>query len=906
MKRTVLLIFMLVAAIAYAVAVPFCRVKRYDEYDGLSERRVKQIVQDREGMLWFATWNGLNRFDGYGFDRIRPHVDDEVRAFSDRFGDLKLTANGDLWCRIDDKIVLFDVATYRFHDITTRLEEKFNDKFSIRQILPTDDGHTVLNCADGRYIVMADSLPVESAAITDVKPKFRYLSPGNRKLGDIAPYKYEDLIYSRADSTGRVWVITKTGEVMSAPSREEPLEKVATTDDRGGTFSYALTDAQGNIWLRSGLGAYCLTIGDLPYSAVPRSEESVMRVFYRDVSGRTWVSISDRGAVACYGSLDSVPKYLGRDGKLHDDFVDFGANVYSIGGDDGNNVWLGCKPGGLFRLVPVGDGSFEVDNFKADPSAGLSESAPASNGVYDIEFDSAGRLWIATMGGGIDCVTAPQEEMPEFIHLSEMPGYPAAANRVRDISIIGDSMALAATTGGLLAFRLPRKEGFGDVSFTLHVTEPGRAESIGNIAAMHVQPDDKGRIFVATESDGVNMLLPGESPLDEKAGFMRFNSHSGAPNDVAYSLAVDSRNGTVWTFSGNTIYNINQESGDIISFPSSFWHGDMHFSDARPLNVADNKWLVGLESGAIVIDFDKMTRKRSVLPPPVVFTSVSLQNRPDSLLSACTDTIVLKPDERNVTINFSSLSYGSAENIRYSFSFDDSGWNNLGDTRSLTFLDLAPGKYRLRVRSTDSSGIRPDSERELVIVVTPTMWETPLAYCAYVLLALALAGGIVFTIVYIRRMKRKQRELLDAYMKLMEQSAESDADKEETGQLMSPAKLLSEADEVFMQKVMEFVNANIGNPDAGVDEMAAHTATSRSSLNRKMKSLLGVTPADFIKESRLNRAAVLLADSERSITDIAIECGFSDINYFGKCFKASRKLSPSAYRKNQHENKTKP
>ncbi len=100
-----------------------------------------------------------------------------------------------------------------------------------------------------------------------------------------------------------------------------------------------------------------------------------------------------------------------------------------------------------------------------------------------------------------------------------------------------------------------------------------------------------------------------------------------------------------------------------------------------------------------------------------------------------------------------------------------------------------------------------------------------------------------------------------------------------------------------MQKVVEFVNANIDNAEAGVDEMAAHTATSRSSLNRRMKSLFGVTPADFIRESRLKRAAVLLAETDRSITDIALECGFADINYFGKCFKASRKVSPSAFRK---------
>ena len=285
---------------------------------------------------------------------------------------------------------------------------------------------------------------------------------------------------------------------------------------------------------------------------------------------------------------------------------------------------------------------------------------------------------------------------------------------------------------------------------------------------------------------------------------------------------------------------------------------------------------------------------------------MSLQNRPDSLLAARTDSLRLSPAERNITVNFSALSYGETENIRYSFSLGSGDWTSLGTTRSVTFLDLDPGTYTLRVRAVDTTGSRPDSEGELVIVVTPTFWETPLAFCLYVLLLLAVIGGIVGTIMYIRRIRVKQRQLLDAYMKLIEKpvtdSAPVDEPEIKTVVSQQPSvPQVSETDRLFMQKVVDFVNANIGNSEVGIDEMAAYTATSRSSLNRRMKTLFGVTPADFFKESRLKRAAVLLTETDRSITDIAIECGFADINYFGKCFKASRKVSPTAYRKNYND-----
>ena len=99
-----------------------------------------------------------------------------------------------------------------------------------------------------------------------------------------------------------------------------------------------------------------------------------------------------------------------------------------------------------------------------------------------------------------------------------------------------------------------------------------------------------------------------------------------------------------------------------------------------------------------------------------------------------------------------------------------------------------------------------------------------------------------------------------------------------------------------MRRLLSFVEENLGNSSIGVDDMASATATSRSSLNRKTKSLLGVTPADFLREARMKRACQQLQNTSNGVNDIAYSCGFSDPKYFSKCFKVSIGMSPSEYR----------
>ncbi len=62
---------------------------------------------------------------------------------------------------------------------------------------------------------------------------------------------------------------------------------------------------------------------------------------------------------------------------------------------------------------------------------------------------------------------------------------------------------------------------------------------------------------------------------------------------------------------------------------------------------------------------------------------------------------------------------------------------------------------------------------------------------------------------------------------------------------------------------------------------------------------MGVIPASFSHEILLSKAARLLTETDMSLKSIAYDCGFADFSYFGKCFKASRGVTPGAYRKSE-------
>ena len=97
---------------------------------------------------------------------------------------------------------------------------------------------------------------------------------------------------------------------------------------------------------------------------------------------------------------------------------------------------------------------------------------------------------------------------------------------------------------------------------------------------------------------------------------------------------------------------------------------------------------------------------------------------------------------------------------------------------------------------------------------------------------------------------------------------------------------LADTDKGFVEKLRELIDKNISNADFSVEDMGDGIGFSRVQLYRKAKALTGYTPNELLRIARLNKAnAIIKTSTEKSISEIAYEVGFSSPSYFTKCYK---------------------
>lgn len=130
--------------------------------------------------------------------------------------------------------------------------------------------------------------------------------------------------------------------------------------------------------------------------------------------------------------------------------------------------------------------------------------------------------------------------------------------------------------------------------------------------------------------------------------------------------------------------------------------------------------------------------------------------------------------------------------------------------------------------------------------------------------------------------------LLDNRQKLRERYS-----KEVTLQPTNVA--ITSPDEKFLEKIMAFIEKNIAEPELSVEELGNVAGMSRVTLYRKIKALTNQTAIEFIRSVRLKRAAQLLQQNKFNVNEVAYMVGFSDVDYFRRCFKEEFKLTPKEY-----------
>ncbi len=110
-------------------------------------------------------------------------------------------------------------------------------------------------------------------------------------------------------------------------------------------------------------------------------------------------------------------------------------------------------------------------------------------------------------------------------------------------------------------------------------------------------------------------------------------------------------------------------------------------------------------------------------------------------------------------------------------------------------------------------------------------------------------------------------------------------------------------DEQFLNNAIEIIEKYLSEADFDINTFADELNLSKSSLYRKIKTITGLSPIEFIRNIKLKHASVMLKNSTTSIAEVAYAVGFSDPKYFSSCFKAEFNITPSEFQKNQKNDK---
>lgn len=830
-------------------AQPFCNVTRYDEDNGVASSHITQLLQDEQGFMWFSTWNGLCRYDGYEFRTFKPQVGDGCRMMTDRIRNIELLPGGLILCQLDEQQFVFDLQNYRFRGMSV------NEQKTVKKLL-------------GKYR-MSRSL--------------------QRK-----PYTWTDSHKTQwtLDGSGRLtYLDTINGSQQTCPLQENFRN-----------LSFVMLDHQKNLWALSYSSIYRFTTDRQRTRRLPITPQAEVKTLFADSDNRYWVATKDDGAVRVFSAVDNhLIGYLGADGHISPSYTRFGAAVYCMYESSDGTLWMGTKPNGLYRLVKSSPNTYKIAHFIDIPH----------KNIYHITSDRQGRLWVATLGGGIFYTADPEAEQPHF-HAPKH--YPAdAALRARYIHITKDNIMLVATSGGLLISKIEPKP--QDMRFTLHQRESDRVSSLSSSATMDIAENASGQLFVSTESGGVNKILD-KDLTKQQLNFQHINvSSHELPSDVVQSMLFDTDGQLIVV--GSHLVSLLDSTNHARVFDAHFFHSDYRFSEARPLLLPQlkrgnaprekqrehNQWIFALTDGAFVItDEDNEWHRYS---PKVVLTHVSIQGGSENWAAEHIDTLTLMPNERSLTVHFAAIDYNAPERISYAFRLipsnrnDSTEWNYIGHDRSATLLDLSPGTYILEIRSTNSDGEWLDNQRTLTVIVKPAFWESAAGRLLIVLLIIATLAAIVYTLLYIRRIKRQQRETLEKYLALIEVREKNDeaATPEPQGSHQASVITLQSDDlDPMLKRVMQFVEENIANSNVGVGDMALAAATSRSGLQRKLKQTLGVTPQELMHQARIKRACHMLRATDKNVSEVAYACGFSDPKYFSRSFRQAVGQTPTEYR----------
>jgi diguanylate cyclase (GGDEF)-like protein len=809
----------LLAVVAAAAAMPASAARpiRFDRLsleEGLSQSTVQDILQDRQGYVWLATEDGLNRHDGHAFKVYRHEPGDAGSLPSSFVWDVEEDQGGNLWVATSAGLARLDRATDRVTRITA---------------LPARNARALRFSSDGAILWVG----TRDAGV------FRFEVQGGqwRRFahadGD-ATSLADDRVYALlVDRRGRLWVGTDGGldrlgedgtsftHVPWPGGAASPGEwKVrALIEDQDGAI-WVGTSANGVGRLDPATGAWRRFRAD-PGQPGSLAHDQV-RALLQDDEGRLWVGTGDgldlfdpvRETFSHYRHDPRQPRGLG-DG-----------HVLALAQDRGGVLWVGTRLGGAHKWNPLswqfghvapqpeeagGLGSGYVTSFSEDRAGrlwigtfdagvyamdrttgrmaahrhvpGRADSLP-SDRVMALRHDHRGHLWIGTQDAGLVRFDAASGAFKQFRSDPRRPDG-LSTDGVTALLEGQDGLMWLGTYGGGLERFDPQTERFAHFR---HDADDPSTLSGDRISSLAEAAD--GRLWVGTMEAGLNLLDPrsgraerfahraddpaslpsdtvhtlfvdaagqlwigthsGLSRMLAGGGFETFTTRAGLPSDVVYGVRADAQ-GRLWLSTNNGLSRFDPRTREFVNYAVSHGLQAAEFNYGAWYQSPSGELAFGGVAGFNLFRPDRL--KQVTQPPAVVLTALTVGHRPVGGPPDVVRELSLGFRDKVLGIEFAALDFTAPDRNRFAYKLDgfDPDWVPLAGRRSVTYTNLSPGRYTFRLRGANADGRWNEEGLALPVAVAAAPWATPWAWSAY---AAVLLGGVI-------GMARLQKRKLD-------------------------------------------------------------------------------------------------------------------------------------------------
>ena len=484
MKRFLLLFILLFLLIKINSLAQQNHFTHFTTEDGLSQSSVFSIVQDDIGFMWFATEDGLNKFDGNTFTVFRNNPNDSTslpdigirKAYKDRSGKLWILSLRGKLCKYNPQKNNFKRYTFN-SDIISNI---------IKIITLTEDnnGNLWAISTKGEFFIY------------DLKKDIFIYKPLSEKFEK--QFHSIHVQCALVDNENSFWIGTWEG-LAHLNFKNQKLNwynnSATAPNSLGGDMVFSLAeDEDGKIWIASangGVSVYNKSTNKFKVYKISNGQQRnicsnrIMSILI-DSRKQIWLGSLDKG-LDLFDQEKTTFKNFSHNPSIVSSFS-IGA-VMSIYEDKSGGIWFGTGGGGLNRYDPLNQNFNHIQHI---PGNTLSISA---NPVLAICEDHLGNLWLGSDGGGVN---VKEKNSTEFNYYLQNPPFGSNAITViyedsKGNIWIGADPGIDSPAGALIRYDRKTKSfsHFNKVKI-----------KFGGIAAVH--QDRFGELWIATTSDGIH------------------------------------------------------------------------------------------------------------------------------------------------------------------------------------------------------------------------------------------------------------------------------------------------------------------------------------------------------------------------------------------------------------------